>query len=643
MFLYIFWRVSDVFVPLQQTNKLTDMKKLLSTLLLALITIAGWAQKEVVWENPSAFTGSGNIEFDITKMELKETETVMHFRVKFIPNYWIRFAKESFLKTPDGKEYAVVSGKKTSEAESDVELDSLFWMPESGLADLVLHFKPVPTDTKEIDFIEGYDEGAFRFFNICDKKTKKEPEWPAEWKGVKYAQDEKLPEAKIGKGVARIKVKLLGYKPGMGMELRVGGFRPLGEKEYFDKSFPLADDGTATAEIPLRMTREVSVGVSGVAGGPLVIAPGQEIALLMNIGEGNNRPLAIKGFLAKTNMDLNEAFVKLLPKDAQVIRYEALSQCDTPEKRLAWLKNEFDKRIAEVKASDYTTAAKDLLCMEAEGNFVEWSRFFGGNYTNLMMTTGKARITSQKDYSNLLRANDSLLVLSEAEKAYSYQYLDKPTSPCSDRFWTLPLSQLDKDFSTRAPWLNELQTVYHLFSIDEKEWDGLMAQMKYEDCKGIVTDYQKEQERLAQELAQKESIFFKKFDDVKPENILQTILDRYKGKAVLIDMWATWCGPCRAGHKAMAPMKEQMKGQNVQFVYITSPSSPMSTWQEMIKEIDGDHYYLTPEQYSYILAKYESSGIPTYAVYNTQGEQTYKVIGFPGNEEIRKRLEEAMK
>ena len=619
------------------------MKKLLSTLLLALITIAGWAQKEVVWENPSAFTGSGNIEFDITKMELKETETVMHFRVKFIPNYWIRFAKESFLKTPDGKEYAVVSGKKTSETESDVELDSLFWMPESGLADLVLHFKPVPTDTKEIDFIEGYDEGAFRFFNICDKKTKKEPEWPAEWKGVKYAQDEKLPEAKIGKGVARIKVKLLGYKPGMGMELRVGGFRPLGEKEYFDKSFPLADDGTATAEIPLRMTREVSVGVSGVAGGPLVIAPGQEISLLMNIGEGNNRPLAMKGFLAKTNMDLNEEFVKLLPKDAQVIRYEALSQCDTPEKRLAWLKNEFDKKIAEVKASDYTTAAKDLLCMEAEGEFVEWSRFFGGNYTNLMMTTGKARIASQKDYSNLLRANDSLLVLSEAEKAYSYQYLDKPTSPCSDRFWTLPLSQLDKDFSTRAPWLNELQTVFFMFSTDEKEWDGLMAQMKYEDCKNVVTDYQKEQERLAQELAQKESIFFKKFDDVKPENILQTILDRYKGKAVLIDMWATWCGPCRAGHKAMAPMKEQMKGQNVQFVYITSPSSPMSTWQEMIKEIDGDHYYLTKEQYSYILAKYESSGIPTYAVYNTQGEQTYKVIGFPGNEEIRKRLEEAMK
>ncbi|MBR3111928.1 MAG: hypothetical protein IKH35_12215, partial [Prevotella sp.] len=280
------------------------MKKILSTLLFALITIAAWAQKEVVWENPSAFTGSGNVTFTITKMEMKETETVMHFRVKFVPRYWIRFAKESFLNTPDGKEYVVVSGKKTSEAESDVELDSLFWMPESGQADLALHFKPVPTDTKEMDFIEGYDDGAFRFWNICDAKTKKEPEWPADWKNVKYAKNETLPEVKIGKGVARIHVKLLGYKPEMGLELRVGGFRQLGEKEYFDKSFPLADDGTATAEIPLRLTRKVSIGVSGVAGGPIVIAPGQDISLLMKIGEETNRPLAMKGFLAKTNMDL---------------------------------------------------------------------------------------------------------------------------------------------------------------------------------------------------------------------------------------------------------------------------------------------------------------------------------------------------
>ena len=155
--------------------------------------------------------------------------------------------------------------------------------------------------------------------------------------------------------------------------------------------------------------------------------------------------------------------------------------------------------------------------------------------------------------------------------------------------------------------------------------------------------YAKDEQQIAEELASNGNIFFKKYDDVAPENILQTILDNYKGKAVLIDMWATWCGPCRAGHKTMAPLKEELKGRNIKFVYIASPSSPPTTWQEMIKDIDGDHYYLTEEQNHYILSHYESSGIPTYAIYDTKGHQTYKSIGFPGNDVIRKELEKASK
>ncbi|MBR6963757.1 MAG: TlpA family protein disulfide reductase [Prevotella sp.] len=155
--------------------------------------------------------------------------------------------------------------------------------------------------------------------------------------------------------------------------------------------------------------------------------------------------------------------------------------------------------------------------------------------------------------------------------------------------------------------------------------------------------YAKNDQQIAEELAGNESVFFKKYDDVDPEQILQTILDNYKGKAVLIDMWATWCGPCRAGHKTMAPLKEELKGRNIKFVYITPPSSPPTTWLGMIKDIDGDHYYLTEEQNHYILNHFESEGIPTYAIYDTKGQQTYKSIGFPGNDVIRKELEKASK
>ena len=63
----------------------------------------------------------------------------------------------------------------------------------------------------------------------------------------------------------------------------------------------------------------------------------------------------------------------------------------------------------------------------------------------------------------------------------------------------------------------------------------------------------------------------------------------------------------------------------------------------MLKDINGDHYYLTKEQYQYVLEKYESEGIPTYAIYNTKGNLTFKNIGFPGNDTIRKELEAASK
>ena len=93
----------------------------------------------------------------------------------------------------------------------------------------------------------------------------------------------------------------------------------------------------------------------------------------------------------------------------------------------------------------------------------------------------------------------------------------------------------------------------------------------------------------------------------------------------------------------MAPWKQELKGKDIQFIYITSSTSPLKTWQEMIKDIDGDHYYLTRDQYNYILNKFESQGIPTYALYDAQGQQTFKNIGFPGLEPFKAAVDNVLK
>jgi thiol-disulfide isomerase/thioredoxin len=619
--------------------------KTILTALLALVTLAGQAQKQVVWEKPSAFMGAYNSEFEITKVELKQTETVLHIIANYMPGSWIRFDKNSFLLTPDGKKYTITGGTKTSEMESDLTPDSLFWMPESGMANLALHFNPVPLDTKEMDFMEGYGERDFKFWNICDGKTKKKKlELPDDWKNVQYAKDETLPAAKINKGVATINVKMLGYKPGMRLEFYVGGFTPLGSRERFQKFFPFADDGTLKVEIPLWLTREVTVGVQGMAFPKIVIGPGQETNILMKVASDHRPFLAFKGYMAKTNMDLINAYNEFEPFADGDDTYLKVKDCKTKEERLQCLQDIFEQHVKAVKASKYTTATKDLLCMVAEKNFIDWTRQFTFYYSQYGVDENGTVWMSQKDLFEKMEKNKDLLPLSEEEMAYTWKYLNEPTSPCSSAFWSTELSIYDKDAAKKNVYNNELRCVQSLLSPDnEVNVNGFLNIMECEDCKNVVREYQAEQQSIAQQLASQESVFFQKFDDVAPENILQTILDRYKGKTVLIDIWATWCGPCRAGHQLMKPMKDEMKGKNIRFVYITSPTSPLPTWQEMIKDIEGDHYYLTKEQYSYILNKYESEGIPTYAIYDGEGNQTYKNVGLPGIDIIKNEIEKTLK
>ena len=129
---------------------------------------------------------------------------------------------------------------------------------------------------------------------------------------------------------------------------------------------------------------------------------------------------------------------------------------------------------------------------------------------------------------------------------------------------------------------------------------------------------------------------------VKGDQLLQTIASQYPGKAVFFDLWATWCGPCKKGIAAMEPMKEQLKGKDIVFVYLTNESSPINEWNDYVIKIPGQHYRIPSTLWNQIPGL---GSIPQYYLYDCQEHEVWKQTGFSNEvlEMIGKEIEKALK
>lgn len=103
---------------------------------------------------------SSNTEsIEINRIELTDSETILHMKGFNSPGYWITIAKDTYLKTADGTHFPLKSA-------DGITPDEQFTMPESGEYPFKLHFPPLPAGTKTVDFIEGDCENCFKILGL---------------------------------------------------------------------------------------------------------------------------------------------------------------------------------------------------------------------------------------------------------------------------------------------------------------------------------------------------------------------------------------------------------------------------------------------------------------------------------------------
>lgn len=98
----------------------------------------------------------------------------------------------------------------------------------------------------------------------------------------------------------------------------------------------------------------------------------------------------------------------------------------------------------------------------------------------------------------------------------------------------------------------------------------------------------------------------------------KNILKKYKGKTVVIEVWASWCGDCV---KAMPKLKElQQNNPDVSYIFV-SMDRTADKWKEGIAkhELQGDHYMALDQMKGVFGQAIDLDWIPRYLVVDKKG------------------------
>lgn len=131
------------------------------------------------------------------------------------------------------------------------------------------------------------------------------------------------------------------------------------------------------------------------------------------------------------------------------------------------------------------------------------------------------------------------------------------------------------------------------------------------------------------------------YPDVKGKMVS---LSDFKGKVVLVDVWATWCGPCRGEIPHLKKLEEEMQDTDVVFMGVSvDEAKDKQKWLDFVAKEDLKGVQLLASGWSKIAKDYKITGIPRFMVFDRKGNIVSVDAPRPSSAELKRLLEAELK
>ncbi|MGQ2982979.1 TlpA family protein disulfide reductase [Flavobacterium sp.] len=125
-----------------------------------------------------------------------------------------------------------------------------------------------------------------------------------------------------------------------------------------------------------------------------------------------------------------------------------------------------------------------------------------------------------------------------------------------------------------------------------------------------------------------------------------TSLDDLKGKYVYIDVWATWCGPCRQEIPHLQKVEKDYHGKNIEFVSLSiDTKKDYQKWRKMVtdKSLGGIQLFADKDWNSDFTQAYFVDSIPRFILIDPQGNVVSADAARPSDPALRQQLDKLLK